>query len=592
MKKKLLTLCLLVATFFANAQNVGIGTSTPLARLHITDSSVLFSATGDIPGIPGLPPMQGAGRRMMWYPNKAAFRVGYVNGAQWDQNNIGTYSFASGFGTTANQGYSTAMGFFSMASGAASTAIGNQTTAKAFGSLSIGSLNDLTDNPDPLTINSTDRIFQIGNGYGFFPGNAMTVLRNGNVGIGYTTPMFPLSFNGNLGDKISLWTDGSATHYGIGIQGGLFQVFANTALDDIGFGYGSSSSFTERMRIKNAGDVGIELNGRILMKNGTSPININQGPGIWLNKADNSNLLCFIGTQTNQYMGFYGGSGGWGFIYDAVNSRVGIGNNNPGFPLDVSGNSTRIGNFVNTATCCSFDNIGVAGSSATTPGAGYGVYGNGGYIGVIAQATMPGDGYRYGVRAAATNGATQNVGVYGSASGGGFVIGVWGEAAVGANSWAGYFTGSAYATGTFTASDRKLKDDIKPLGNALSIINQLNPSFYTFKTIEYKQMHLPEGIHYGLIADEVLQVIPGIVKKATQPAQFENPKEPGGKKLSDKVEFNAINYTEIIPILVAAMKEQQVMIEDLKMKNQKINQLQQQINELLKEMQLIKEKLK
>ena len=33
----------------ANAQNVGIGTATPLARLHVTDSSVLFSAAGDIP---------------------------------------------------------------------------------------------------------------------------------------------------------------------------------------------------------------------------------------------------------------------------------------------------------------------------------------------------------------------------------------------------------------------------------------------------------------------------------------------------------------------------------------------------------------
>jgi hypothetical protein len=54
MKKKLLLLLFLAATFFANAQNVGIGTTTPFARLHVTDSSVLFSASGDIPGIQGL----------------------------------------------------------------------------------------------------------------------------------------------------------------------------------------------------------------------------------------------------------------------------------------------------------------------------------------------------------------------------------------------------------------------------------------------------------------------------------------------------------------------------------------------------------
>lgn len=45
MKKKLLFLSFLAATFFANAQNVGIGITIPLARLHVADSRVLFSAT-------------------------------------------------------------------------------------------------------------------------------------------------------------------------------------------------------------------------------------------------------------------------------------------------------------------------------------------------------------------------------------------------------------------------------------------------------------------------------------------------------------------------------------------------------------------
>jgi hypothetical protein len=99
-------------------------------------------------------------------------------------------------------------------------------------------------------------------------------------------------------------------------------------------------------------------------------------------------------------------------------------------------------------------------------------------------------------------------------------------------------------------------------------------------------MQLPEGIHYGLIADEVLKVIPGLVKKAVQPAEYENHDERNGKKLSEEVEFNAVNYTEIIPILIAGMKEQQIIIEN---QNKKIDLQQQQINELLKELLLIKE---
>ncbi|MBK6633600.1 MAG: hypothetical protein IPG38_04140 [Chitinophagaceae bacterium] len=40
-----------------------------------------------------------------------------------------------------------------------------------------------------------------------------------------------------------------------------------------------------------------------------------------------------MGTQNNQNIGFYGGAAGWGFTYNALNSRVGIGNENPNAPL-------------------------------------------------------------------------------------------------------------------------------------------------------------------------------------------------------------------------------------------------------------------
>jgi hypothetical protein len=205
--------------FFTNFTNgngyfkskLGIATINPLAGLHVADSAVLFTAPASLPSSPAPLPLSGAGNRLLWYPQKASFRTGGTSGTSWDKDSIGIYSFASGFdskatgtyatatgyGTKAVQGYSTAMGFFAAASGAASAAIGNQTTAKAFGAVSLGSLNDFTDNPDPLNISPEDRIFQIGNGFGFFPGNAMTVLRNGNVGIGILTPFTRLHVHDN-----------------------------------------------------------------------------------------------------------------------------------------------------------------------------------------------------------------------------------------------------------------------------------------------------------------------------------------------------------------------------------------------------------
>jgi hypothetical protein len=152
-----------------------------------------------------------------------------------------------------------------------------------------------------------------------------------NVGIGTTTPGFPLNFATTTGDKISLYGN-SGSHYGFGIQGGLLQIHSDAAAANIVFGYGSSSSFTERMRIINSGLEGMTLDGRLTIRSG-QPSNAGGGGGVWLTKPDNSALLGFMGTQNSQNIGFFGGAAGWGFTYDAINSRVGIGNNNPNAPL-------------------------------------------------------------------------------------------------------------------------------------------------------------------------------------------------------------------------------------------------------------------
>lgn len=74
-------------------------------------------------------PISGPGTRLIWYPGKAAFRVGSVSGDQWNDQNVGRGSMATGENTTARGEYSLAMGFASTASGYASAAVGALNTA-------------------------------------------------------------------------------------------------------------------------------------------------------------------------------------------------------------------------------------------------------------------------------------------------------------------------------------------------------------------------------------------------------------------------------------------------------------------------------
>jgi len=68
------------------------------------------------------------------------------------------------------------------------------------------------------------------------------------------------------------------------------------------------------------------------LRNG-DPANAGGGGGVWLYNTNNTAQIGFIGTQNNQNNGFFGGPGLWGFTYDVINSRVGIGNNTPNAPL-------------------------------------------------------------------------------------------------------------------------------------------------------------------------------------------------------------------------------------------------------------------
>jgi hypothetical protein len=261
----------------------------------------------------------------------------------------GNTSIAMGGNTTASGDYSTAMGFYASASGNSSTAIGLYTKSKYYGGLVAGTYNDSTNAIDPNNFNSLNRIFQIGNGTAFNArSNAMTVLQNGNIGIGELNPVVPLNFASSLGNKIALWGI-AANHYGIGIQSNLMQFYSASNGDNIAFGYGNSNSFTENVRFNGNGNVGIGTTNPAYMLTVKNDINLDNSDA---NAGTIANALRFGGGSTGEAIGSNRttATNQWGldFYTNYLNrmaisqaGNVGIGTTAPSAKLSVNGSANN-----------------------------------------------------------------------------------------------------------------------------------------------------------------------------------------------------------------------------------------------------------
>jgi hypothetical protein len=108
-----------------------------LFRVNV-DAGILIGGTYDGDGSGTGIPAEGAGTRMMWYPRKAAFRAGGINGTQWDAANIGDYSVAIGQDVRASASNAVAFGLRSTAAQQSSFAVGEDNTASGAASVALG----------------------------------------------------------------------------------------------------------------------------------------------------------------------------------------------------------------------------------------------------------------------------------------------------------------------------------------------------------------------------------------------------------------------------------------------------------------------
>jgi hypothetical protein len=132
----------------------------------------------------------------------------------------------------------------------------------------------------------------------------------------------------------------------------------------------------------------------------------------------------------------------------------------------------------------------------------------------------------------------------------------------------------------------------------MDIINKLKPKQYEFRQDgNYKLMNLPGGSHYGLIAQDVEKVLPNLVNDTKFETAMSQPPAPEAASQQTKefektgtqpeiIEFKALNYTELIPVLIKGMQE-------LDQKNTKLEQQNTQLKSELTELkQLVNQYIK
>jgi len=100
----------------------------------------------------------------------------------------------------------------------------------------------------------------------------------------------------------------------------------------------------------------------------------------------------------------------------------------------------------------------------------------------------------------------------------------------------------------FSSSDKRWKENVKPIDNALDKVSKIGGYEFDWKELteeEKKTQHSNEGHDIGVIAQEIEEVLPEVVTT----------RDNG---------YKAVKYEKIIPLLVEAIKELQEEIKELK----------------------------
>lgn len=105
--------------------------------------------------------------------------------------------------------------------------------------------------------------------------------------------------------------------------------------------------------------------------------------------------------------------------------------------------------------------------------------------------------------------------------------------------------------------EQQLKVNVDKIANSTAHLKNLEPVTFRYDVEKYKHLKLPSGEQYGFLASNVAPEFPAMVYEASKIYN-------SGKNNAKVAKYNAVQTENLIPVLVAALKEQQAEIELLK----------------------------
>ena len=384
-----------------------------------------------------------------------------------------------------------------------------------------------------------------------------TITSVGDVGVGTVNPGYKIHAFSSDATPTRIGVENSSNSsfgsaefiaYMSGVSGTPYVQLAQTLLSARLIATGASNPLlffvntVERMRIETSGRVHI----------GTS---YSAPPGLFKvnSSTDNSAIALVNGPSFGVRLGTISGTGA---LIEGVDNT----GSNSYQPLIVGGSIVQFTIAGGEKARLSADGNFLVGSSSSNAGRimGYnttstvsaGVYGE---VASIAASGYYGTYGRTNVTSTYASGGAIGLSINSNTYG---ILGYWSGSAY----WTLYGNGSTYISGTYQGSDYRLKENIDSITGSLEKIEKLRPVEFNWKknTDQAKNGHDRD---VGLIAQEVLPILPGVVREIDSPQVSKDVEPTLNNELGS---FYTIEYTRLIPHLINAIQELKAEVDSLK----------------------------